>query len=117
MASSLPPARFSLRQASRLEGNSEAPMRRSAGSSLLLITGFLVCPCHVPLTLPLLVALFGGTALGAWLSTHTGLVIGLSTGYFLAAIVIGFWLLNRRSPESGVMCSPPQRHQPHRLLK
>ncbi len=55
-------------------------MRRSAGSSLLLITGFLVCPCHVPLTLPLLVALFGGTALGTWLSTHAGLMIGLRRG-------------------------------------
>ncbi len=85
-------------------------MRRSIGSSLLLITGFLVCPCHVPLTLPLLVALFGGTTLGTWLSTHTGLVIGLSTGYFLAAIVLGVWLLNRRSPESDAPCSPPQRH-------
>ncbi len=86
-------------------------MRRSIGSSLLLISGFLACPCHLPLTLPLLVALFGGTALGTWLSTHTGLVIGLSTGYFLAAIVLGFWLLKRRSPESGATCPPPERHQ------
>jgi mercuric ion transport protein len=92
-------------------------MRRSVSSSLLLITGFLVCPCHLPLTLPLLVALFGGTALGTWLSTHTGLVIGLSAGYFLTAIVLGFWLLNRRSPESSATCSPPQRHQPQSLVE
>src|SRR6266536_6478765 len=80
MESNLPLARFSIRQASELEGNREAPMRRSVGSSLLLITGFLACPCHVPLTLPLLVALFGGTALGTWLSTHAGLMIGLRRG-------------------------------------
>ncbi len=92
-------------------------MRRFIGSSLLLITGLLVCPCHLPLTLPLLVALFGGTALGTWLSTHTGLVIGLSTGYFLAAIALGIWLLNRPSPESGVSCSSPQRHQPQSLVE
>ena len=92
-------------------------MRRSIGSWLFLITGFLACPCHVPLTLPLLVALFGGTALGTWLSTHTSLVIGLSTGYFLAAIVVGFWLLRRRSPESDATCSPPQRHQPQSLIE
>ena len=85
-------------------------MRRSIGSSLLLITGFLACPCHLPLTLPLLVALFGGTALGTWLSTHTGLVIGLSAGYFLAAIVLGIWLLNRPSPESGDTCPAPKHH-------
>jgi hypothetical protein len=71
---------------------------------LLALThlGFLACPCHVPLTLPLLAALFGGIALGAWLSTHTGLVIRLSTSDFLAAIVLDFWLLNRRSPKSGM---------------
>jgi hypothetical protein len=92
-------------------------MRRSIGSSLLLITGFLACPCHGALTLPLLVALFGGTALGTWLSTHTGLVLGLSAGYFLAAIVVGSWLLNRHSPESGATCPPPQRHQPQSLVE
>jgi len=113
----LPPARFSIRQASELEENREAPMRRSVGSSLLLITGFLACPCHVPLTLPLLVALFGGTALGTWLSTHTGLVIGLRRGYFFTAIVVGFWLLNRRSPECGATCPPPRRHQPQSLVE
>jgi len=92
-------------------------MRRSVGSSLLLITGFLACPCHVPLTLPLLVALFGGTALGTWLSTYTRIVIGLSAAYFLAAMVLGLWLLNRRSPESGATCPPPQRHQPPSLVE
>lgn len=92
-------------------------MRRSIGSSLLLITGFLACPCHLPLTLPLLVALFGGTALGTWLSTHTGLVIGLSTGYFLAAIVAGLRLLNRRSPESSATCSPSTAPSPPSLVE
>ena len=87
-------------------------MRRSVGSYALLITGFLACPCHLPLTLPLLIALFGGTALGGWLATHTGLVIGLSTGYFIAALVVGFWLLNdrgnRREPSpGGAACCPP----------
>ena len=65
-------------------------MRKKVGSSVLLVTGFLACPCHLPLTLPLLITLLGGTALGGWLSTHTGLVIGLSTGYFIAALVVGF---------------------------
>jgi hypothetical protein len=91
-------------------------MHRSVGSYFFLITGFLACPCHVPLTLPLLIALFGGTALGGWLATHTGLVIGLSTGYFITAVVVGFWLLNdrgnrrARSPD-GAACGPPVKLQ------
>jgi hypothetical protein len=87
-------------------------MQRTFTSYVLLITGFLACPCHLPLTLPLLIAFFGGSALGGWLATHTGLVIGLSTGYFIAALVVGFWLLNdrgnrrARSPD-GAACCPP----------
>jgi hypothetical protein len=57
------------------------------------------------LTLPLLVALFGGTALGGWLSTHTNLLIGLSTSYFIAALVVSFWLLNRRNTHAD-SCEP-----------
>ena len=91
-------------------------MRRSVGSYALLITGFLACPCHLPLTLPLLIALFGGSALGGWLATHTGLVIGLSTGYFIAALVVGFWLLNRRGTQrpnasDDAACCPPVKLQ------
>lgn len=87
-------------------------MRGSVGSYALLVTGFLACPCHLPLTLPLLIALFGGSALGGWLATHTGLIIGLSTGYFIAALVVGFWLLNNRSNRrevspDGAACRPP----------
>src|SRR5437867_7030985 len=87
-------------------------MQRTFTTYVFLITGFLACPCHLPLTLPLLIALFGGSALGGWLATHTGLVIGLSSGYFIAALVVGFWLLSYRgsrregSPD-GAACYPP----------
>ena len=70
-------------------------MRRSLGAYLLLLTGFMACPCHLLFTLPLAIGLLGGTALGLWLGSHTGLVYGLSTGYFLAAVIVGFWWLRR----------------------
>ncbi|MDP9312157.1 MAG: hypothetical protein M3R24_14940 [Chloroflexota bacterium] len=80
-------------------------MWRTITSSFLIITGFLACPCHLALTLPLLLALFGGTAFGTFLAAHTGWVVALSTGYFLAAIGFGFWRLStpRRSA-----CSTPR---------
>lgn len=89
-------------------------MRRSFGGYVLLITGFLLCPCHLPLVVPLLVVLFGGTALGTWLSSNTMLVYALAGGYFIAALAGGFWLLNRRSapqePSSTELaCCPPGR--------
>ena len=70
-------------------------MRRSLGAYLLLLTGLVVCPCHLLFTLPLAVGLLGGTALGLRLGSHTGLVYGLSTGYFLGAVIVGFWWLRR----------------------
>lgn len=77
-------------------------MRRTLGGYMLVITGLLACPCHVPLTLPLVLALLGGTALGGWLNTHMGLVYGLSAGYFLAALIVGFWWLNRPGRRSAL---------------
>ena len=86
-------------------------MRRPLGAYMLLLTGFIACPCHLLLTLPVVMGLLGGTALGVWLSTHTGLVYGLSSGYFLAALIVGFWWLNRMhstgSPAGGAS-GPPQ---------
>jgi hypothetical protein len=91
-------------------------MRRTPGSYLLLITGFLACPCHFPLTLALLSALFGGTALGNSLATYTGLAVGLSTGYFIAALIASSWFLSRRPVRSNsrpadCAACPPQTAQ------
>ena len=48
-------------------------MRRIGGIALT-VTGFLACPCHLIITLPLLLSLLAGTALGSFLSRNTGLV-------------------------------------------
>ena len=48
---------------------------------------FLFCPCHLPLTLGLLAAIFGGTALGAVL-VHYSLIAGVVITLIWAA---GTW--------------------------
>ena len=65
----------------------------------LLVTGFVVCPCHYPITLPILAALFSGTTAGVILSEQTGLLFLVGTIYFAAAIAIGLALYARRSPQ------------------
>jgi|Deesub1362A_J573_1020465.scaffolds.fasta_scaffold04171_5 mercuric ion transport protein len=51
------------------------------------------CPCHLPLTLPVLLALSGGTALGAWLSRNTSALYLASTGLFVAGLLLAIrWL-------------------------
>jgi mercuric ion transport protein len=48
---------------------------RRIGGVVLTVTGFLACPCHLIITLPLLISLLAGTALGSFLSRNTGLVL------------------------------------------
>jgi hypothetical protein len=47
---------------------------RRIGGVVLTVTGFLACPCHLIITLPLLISLLAETALGSFLSRNTGLI-------------------------------------------
>ncbi len=65
-------------------------MRRIGGVALT-VTGFLACPCHLIITLPLLISLLAGTALGSFLSHNTGLVYTGAGIYFVVALALGSW--------------------------
>ncbi len=68
---------------------------------VLVVTGFIACPCHLVITLPLILGVLGGTGLGAFLSDNQGLVYGVATGYFIVGLAAGWYLLNRRRSKSG----------------
>ena len=68
---------------------------------VLLVTGFIACPCHLPLTLSLAVVLLGGTAVGGFIAANTGLVYGIAGGYFIVALAAGWYLFNRKRPKAG----------------
>lgn len=63
---------------------------KAVKSYFFMITGFLSCPCHLPLTLPLLLTLTAGTALGAWLAQNAGGITVVLAIYFVIALAIGF---------------------------
>jgi mercuric ion transport protein len=67
-------------------------MRRIGGIALT-VTGFLACPCHLIITLPLLLSLLAGTAAGSFLSRNTSLVYTGAGIYFVVALVLGYWFL------------------------
>lgn len=55
---------------------------------------FVACPCHLPLTLPLLLALTAGTAVGGWLANNSALIYTISGVLFIGGLVLaGKWLL------------------------
>ena len=72
----------------------------NAWGGVLAVTGFLACPCHLPLTLPLVLGVLGGTGLGSFIGANTSLIYGIFTGYFVAGVGVGFFLLSRRKRES-----------------
>lgn len=75
---------------------------------VLAVTGFIACPCHLLVTLPLLLGVLGGTSVGVFLAANTGLVYGLATGYFIAAIGAGVYLWNRQKhSRDGGACELP----------
>ncbi len=76
---------------------------------VLTVTGFVACPCHLPFTLPLVLGVLGGTGLGSFIGANTGLIYGVFTGYFIAGIGVGWYLLNRRQRAEGAVCSVPSR--------
>ena len=68
---------------------------------VLVVTGFVACPCHLIITLPILLGALGGTGLGAFLSDNQGLVYGVATAYFIVGLVGGIYLWNRRKSKPG----------------
>jgi mercuric ion transport protein len=71
-------------------------MRRIGGVALT-VTGFLACPCHLILTLPLLISGLSGTAMGSFLKQNTGLIYTGAVIYFVVALAVGVFLLFGRT--------------------
>ncbi len=71
-----------------------------------IMGSFLFCPCHLPLTLGLLAAIFGGTALGAVL-VHYSLIAGIViTSIWATGTWYGFRKLRATSTTA---CAIPTR--------
>ena len=68
----------------------------SSWGCVLAVTGFVACPCHLPLTLPILVRIPGGTGVGGFVAANLGLAYGVFTAYFVGGIGAGVLLMNRR---------------------
>lgn len=54
---------------------------------------FVACPCHLPITLPLLLTVTAGTAVGSWLAQNTTLIYATFTVYFVGGLLLSMrWL-------------------------
>jgi hypothetical protein len=78
--------------------------RRLENRGLAWIGGaFLVCPCHLPLTLSLITMLFSGTAIASFVRGYAFVAATVTVVVWLAATVYGFRQLSaaRRLRDSG----------------
>ena len=74
-------------------------VRTLVAGALAIIT----CPCHLPITLPLVISLTAGTAFSAWLAAprNTLLVGVIATIVFSAAMVLVFrWVGEAETADS-----------------
>ncbi len=71
---------------------------------------FIACPCHLPITLPLLIALTAGTAFSAWLAENKILVGVISTVVFFGGAALAFkWFSGpARSARRDHVAGPPK---------
>ncbi|MEE9240159.1 MAG: mercury resistance protein [bacterium] len=59
---------------------------------VMLGAAFLTCPCHLPIYL----VLFGGTALGGYLTENMALAAGVLTAAFLFSLLAGIKMVKAR---------------------
>lgn len=88
-------------------GGSASPARLERRGRWWLVGSFLVCPCHLPITLAWLGMILSGTGLGLVVRGHTWLVGSLLTLSWAAGTWYGFRLLRLARNEEA--CPIPDR--------
>ena len=70
----------------------------------------LTCPCHLPVTVPLMLALLAGTPTATWLTQHVGWVYGAITGVFILSFGFAYVWTNSSKQGVGEICEPQPGH-------
>ena len=77
-------------------------------SGAMFVISAITCPCHLPITLPLILVLLAGTPLAVWIIQHSGWMYGIMTGVFLLSLALGFLWAGSSKHEVGEACEPRQ---------
>jgi len=67
------------------------------------------CPCHLPITLPILLVLTSGSAAGLWLAQNQWMVWLAATGLFVGGLALSFAWLSQE--QSDAQCEIPAQRQ------
>ncbi|MBI1802469.1 MAG: hypothetical protein HYR71_12660 [Chloroflexi bacterium] len=59
----------------------------------MLVLSAIACPCHLPISLPLTLALLAGTPAAVWITQNVGWVYGGMTILFVVSLAFGLrWM-------------------------
>lgn len=78
-----------------------------------LLWSFLLCPCHLPLTLAVLGTVLAGTSLGVVVRDHAWAAGTIISAAWIAGTGYGLRLI-RRAERTGGACAVPDRAAPTR---
>jgi mercuric ion transport protein len=89
---------------------------RKALGILVGLTAFLACPCHLPVTLPLLLGLLAWTPLAGAFQANPGLLVLGALFYFVFGLVLAVRLLSEKPQKAGAdaCCEPRPREAARR---
>ncbi len=85
-------------------GNLKAERKRTWGSSIAFVIGCLLSPCCSVLYVPLLLLVFAGTPIAAWIGANVGWIYGALTLLSFASFGLAWWYSekSRRAKRSTV---------------
>ena len=78
-----------------------------------IIGSFVLCPCHLPITLGVIVAVLSGTALGVLVRSHLYLAGAIISITWLAGTLHGFNLMRRARIDSNRLARAFLREERH----
>lgn len=73
-----------------------------------MVVGFIACPCHLPITLPIAISLTAGTATGVWLTNNTFLLGSIMTVIFLGGLGLGYYWINKEEQSAPKLMHGPK---------
>jgi len=78
-------------------------------SGVMFVLSAITCPCHLPIVLPLALALLAGTPAAVWITQNVGWVYGGMTLLFLVSLALGFRWMGQANAAREV-CEPHPTH-------
>ena len=72
------------------------------------VVALVACPCHIPLTLPIVLSLTAGTAVGVFLERYSGWVYAFSAALFVGGLILAAYWMGSNNSKEGASCPPKQ---------